>query len=331
MSRSSYVDAREAMRLCSLPSNQALGETLTSLADEDEDLTVVVSDYGRRLFLDGLVERHPEGFVQVGIAEQDQVSIGAALALEGFPVFAPCYASFVASRSFDQIRVNLGMMGAPLVLVGLSAGYDSADLGASHCATEDVALMRSVPTATVITPADNAELASAIRWLAAHPRPAYVRITGSMTETCLHASGCDVSSGGVTQLREGSDVALVACGQLAAAALEAADILETTDVSASVTEMSIVSQLREDELLRAVRGKRLVVTVEEHGVVGGLGSAVAEVLAERDDVPPLLALGTPRSYLDGGDVRQALLTHDGLDPWGIASRILERLERSKKR
>ena len=127
------------------------------------------------------------------------------------------------------------------------------------------------------------------------------------------------------------DVALVACGQLAAAALEAADILETTDVSASVTEMSIVSQLREDELLRAVRGKRLVVTVEEHGVVGGLGSAVAEVLAERDDVPPLLALGTPRSYLDGGDVRQALLTHDGLDPWGIASRVLERLERSKKR
>ena len=146
MSRSSYVDAREAMRLCSLPSNQALGETLTSLADEDEDLTVVVSDYGRRLFLDGLVERHPESFVQVGIAEQDQVSIGAALALEGFPVFAPCYASFVASRAFDQIRVNLGMMGAPLVLVGLSAGYDSADLGASHCATETPPASRSTLT-----------------------------------------------------------------------------------------------------------------------------------------------------------------------------------------
>lgn len=324
MSQDFSVNAGEAARLCSLNAYQVLGETLSSIADADDDLTVVVSDYGRRLSLDTLRAHHPASYVQVGIAEQDQVSVSAALALEGFRVFAPCYASFVTGRAFDQVRVNLGIMAAPVVLVGIAAGYDSGDLGASHMSTEDVALMRSVPGLTVVSPADNAELACVLRQLAADPVPAYVRVTGAGTHTLVHDDGCSWEPGRMESLRAGGDVAILATGQLVTEALAAAEALSRQGIEASVTAVPTLSPLDETALAASLGTSRLAVTVEEHSPRGGLGSAVAESLSQHPGSPALLRLGTPERYVDG-DVRENLIARAGLDATGIARGVAERL------
>ena len=318
------IDATESARLCSLHSYEVFGEVVTSIANSDDSLTVVVSDYGRRLSLERLREAHPSSYVQVGIAEQDQVSVASAMALEGFHVIAPCYASFITGRAFDQVRVNLGIMSAPVVLVGIAAGYDSGDLGASHMSTEDVALMRSIPGMTVISPADNAELACALRELVAHPTPAYVRVTGAAANSNLHPDGCSAPIARAEELRVGSDVAILACGQVSAAALEAADILASRGISASVSEMAVLNPFGDDDLITSVETYPLVVTVEEHSRKGGLGSAVAEALSGRANTPALLRLGTPERYVDG-DVRDKLLAQARLDAEGIAGSVSARL------
>ena len=150
MSEMRHMDAGEARALDAKDSKEVFGETMARLADAYPLLSVVVSDYGRRLSLDDLKARHPDAFVQCGIAEQNQIEVAAALANEGGPVFAVSYAPFITARVLDQIRVNLGMMESPVILVGLGAGYAVGELGASHMGLEDIADMRAIPNLTVV-------------------------------------------------------------------------------------------------------------------------------------------------------------------------------------
>ena len=164
--------SNETLRPCGMDAKMVFGETMARIASHDPSLTVVVSDYGRRLNLDEMRRRLPEAFVQCGIAEQSQVEVAAALANEGFHVVAPSYATFITARVLDQVRVLLGMMKSPVVLVGLSAGCEAGTLGASHMALEDIGCMRMIPGMTVVCPADNVELVSVLEELMRSPRPA---------------------------------------------------------------------------------------------------------------------------------------------------------------
>ena len=315
----------EGLRLCSLDAKVVFGETMARIAERDELLSVVVSDYGRRLNLDEMREILPQAFVQVGIAEQSQVEVAAALANEGFHVLAPSYATFITSRVLDQVRVMLGMMESPVVLVGLSAGCESASLGASHMALEDLACMRTIPGMTVVFTADNVELASFLQELAANPRPAYVRISQYETDICIHARGKVAEIGEAEILHEGEnpEVALLATGPLTSEALRAAAKLAEAGAEAKVVEFATVKPLDTDAL-DALSGLRLAVTIEDHCVNGGFGSAVAEYLSERDDAPRVLRLGMPDEYLPA-DTPASTLARAGLDAAGIVSATLKRL------
>ena len=309
----------EELRLCGLDAKQVFGETMALIAGRDELLSVVVSDYGRRLNLDEMREILPQAFVQVGIAEQSQVEVAAALANEGFHVLAPSYATFITSRVLDQVRVMLGMMESPVVLVGLSAGCESASLGASHMALEDLACMRTIPGMTVVCPADNVELSSILQELAANPRPAYVRISQYETDACIHARGQH------TEIGTDAEVALLATGPLTSEALRAATKLTREGVKVRVVEFATVKPL-DTNALDALAGMRLAVTVEDHCINGGFGSSVAEYLSERDDSPRVLRLGMPDAYLPA-DTPAKTLARAGLDANGIASATLARLGR----
>lgn len=315
----------EEQRLCGLDAKVVFGETMARIAKDDSLLTVVVSDYGRRLNLDAMREELPSAFVQCGIAEQSQVEVASALANEGFHVLAPSYATFITSRVLDQVRVMLGMMRSPVVLVGLSAGCEAGALGASHMALEDLACMRTIPGMTVVCPADNVELASVLEELAAAPRPAYVRVSQYGTDACLHAQGMQRAFGKAEVLREATDgqVAILATGPLAGEAVQAADLLAREGMAASVTEFAVVKPL-DTEALDALSGKRLVVTVEDHGVQGGFGSVVAEYLSGVEGAPRVLRLGMPDEYLDA-DTPRHLLERAGLTADGIARQVGEAL------
>ena len=337
------ISAEESQMLAGMNTKEVFGWVMGKLAKDDELLTVAVADYGRRLNLDRFRELRPDGYIQCGIAEQNLIEVASACANEGFHVFAPCYATFVTSRTLDQIRVNLGMMKSPVVLVGVAAGCESAATGPSHMAVEDIAITRTIPGLSVLNPIDNAQLAATLMELAKHPRPAYVRMT-SCDGVNLHPDGYVFDASGVEKLFESSraadtasvdgvavaeaaatshpkHVTVLATGAITSRVVEAAQrvagqVTATSEQVASVKaslEVYGVSILKplDASLTEICQHSDAIITVEEHSVLGGFGSAVVEQLSASGPCPQVLRLGMPDTYLEA-DVHHNILSRAGL-------------------
>ena len=355
----SCISAEESQMLAGMNTKEVFGWVMGKLAEDDELLTVAVADYGRRLNLDRFRELRPDGYIQCGIAEQNLIEVASACANEGFHVFAPCYATFVTSRTLDQIRVNLGMMKSPVVLVGVAAGCESAATGPSHMAVEDIAITRTIPGLSVFNPIDNAQLAATLMELAKHPRPAYVRMT-SCDGVNLHPDGYVFDASGVEKLFES------ACAVGAAGTFEVADGAATPEAAAAEasTEVTTVTQPRrvtvlttgaitsrvveaaqraagqitsvqvaaeqaaaaqtnievygvsnirplDASLTQICQNSDVIITVEEHSILGGFGSAVLEQLSASGTCPQVIRLGMPDTYLEA-DVHHNILARAGL-------------------
>ena len=333
-SQSARISAEESQMLADMNTKEVFGWVMGKLAEDDELLTVAVADYGRRLNLDHFRELRPEGYIQCGIAEQNLIEVASACANEGFHVFAPCYATFVTSRTLDQIRVNLGMMKSPVVLVGVAAGCESAATGPSHMALEDIAVTRTIPGLSVFNPCDNAQLAATLMELAKNPRPAYVRMT-SCDGVNLHPNGYvfDVSgveklfesprvedAGGVVGASELADavqprrVSVLATGAITSRVVEAAqrvaDQVTTARTNIKVYGVSSIKPL-DTSLTQICQHSDVVITVEEHSILGGFGSAVVEQMSASGTCPQVIRVGMPDKYLEA-DVHHNILARAGL-------------------
>ena len=338
----SCISAEESQMLAGMNTKEVFGWVMGKLAEDDELLTVAVADYGRRLNLDRFRELRPDGYVQCGIAEQNLIEVASACANEGFHVFAPCYATFVTSRTLDQIRVNLGMMKSPVVLVGVAAGCESAATGPSHMAVEDIAVTRTIPGLSVFSPVDNAQLAATLMELVKHPRPAYVRMT-SCDGVNLHPDGYVFDASGVEKLFESACVADTASVDDVASAEAAASevitatqprrvtVLATGEITSRVVEAAQraaeqiavpvrtnievygVSNIKplDASLTQICQNSDVIITVEEHSVLGGFGSAVVEQLSASGACPQVIRVGMPDAYLEA-DVHHNILARVGL-------------------
>lgn len=341
--QSAQISAEEAQMLAGMNTKEVFGWVMGKFAEDDELLTVAVADYGRRLNLDRFRELRPVGYIQCGIAEQNLIEVASACANEGFHVFAPCYATFVTSRTLDQIRVNLGMMKSPVVLVGVAAGCESAATGPSHMAVEDIAVTRTIPGLSVFNPVDNAQLAATLMELAKHPRPAYVRMT-SCDGVNLHPDGYVFDDSGVEKLFESSrsagsagaagaadaggvvttkaahsteprHVTVLASGAITSRVIEAAQraveqIAAPIRTNIEVYGVSILKPL-DASLTEICQHSDVIITVEEHSVLGGFGGAVVEHLSASGACPQVLRLGMPDRYLEA-DVHHNILARAGL-------------------
>lgn len=334
------ISAGEAQMLAGMNTKEVFGWVMGKLAEDDELLTVAVADYGRRLNLDRFRELRPDGYIQCGIAEQDLIEVASACSNEGFHVFAPCYATFVTSRTLDQIRVNLGMMKSPVVLVGVAAGCESAATGPSHMAVEDIAVTRTIPGLSVFSPVDNAQLAATLMELAKHPRPAYVRMT-SCDGVNLHPNGYVFDASGVEKLFESAcavsaadpavadnaatpeaaatshpkHVTVLATGAITSRVVEAAQRTAeqiTVPVRANI-EVYGVSSIKplDASLTEICQHSDVIITVEEHSIVGGFGSAIIEQLSASGPCPQVIRLGMPDTYLEA-DIHHNILARAGL-------------------
>ena len=334
--QSSCISAEESQMLAGMNTKEVFGWVMGKLAEDDELLTVAVADYGRRLNLDRFRELRPYGYIQCGIAEQNLIEVASACANEGFHVFAPCYATFVTSRTLDQIRVNLGMMKSPVVLVGVAAGCESAATGPSHMAVEDIAVTRTIPGLSVFNPVDNAQLAATLMELAKHPRPAYVRMT-SCDGVNLHPNGYVFDASGVEKLFGSSRavdtasvdgaattfqpkrVTVLTTGAITSRVVEAAQrtaeqvTAEQTAVAQTNIEVYGVSSIKplDAPLTEICQNSDVIITVEEHSVLGGFGSAVLEQLSSSGSCPQVVRLGMPDAYLEA-DVHHNILARAGL-------------------
>ena len=338
------ISAEESQLLAGMNTKEVFGWVMGKLAEDDELLTVAVADYGRRLNLDRFRELRPDGYIQCGIAEQNLIEVASACANEGFHVFAPCYATFVTSRTLDQIRVNLGMMKSPVVLVGVAAGCESAATGPSHMAVEDIAVTRTIPGLSVFNPVDNAQLAATLMELAKYPRPAYVRMT-SCDGVNLHPDGYVFDASGVEKLFESTcaadavdpavadgaatpeaaattqpkHVTVLATGAITSrvveAAQRAAEQLAAKQAAVAQTNIEVygVSSIKpfDASLTEICQNSDVIITVEEHSVLGGFGSAVVEQLSASGSCPQVVRLGMPDAYLEA-DVHHNILARAGL-------------------
>lgn len=347
------ISAGEAQMLTGMNTKEVFGWVMGKLAKDDELLTVAVADYGRRLNLDRFRELRPDGYIQCGIAEQNLIEVASACANEGFHVFAPCYATFVTSRTLDQIRVNLGMMKSPVVLVGVAAGCESAATGPSHMAVEDIAVTRTIPGLSVFSPVDNVQLAATLMELAKHPRPAYVRMT-SCDGVNLHPDGYVFDASGVEKLFKSAcaagvasvdgvavaeaaatshpkHVTVLATGAITSRVVEAAQrvagqVAATSEQAAAVKasfEVYGVSSIKPlgASLTEICQNSDVIVTVEEHSVLGGFGSAVVEQLSASGACPQVIRVGMPDKYFEA-DVHHNILVRAGLSVEGLQEVLL---------
>lgn len=262
----------------------AYGETLVELANAGEPVVAVEADLSGSTTTKKLGDAYPDRLFNTGIAEQDMVGVAAGLSLTGHIAFTGSFAVFGTGRVYDQIRntvcyANLNVKIAP-THAGVSVGPD----GGSHQMVEDIALMRVLPNMRVLVPADYAAAKAAIKLAAHTPGPVYVRM-GRASVPCVYDEGVQFEMGKAHVLREGSDVAIVACGVEIDEALKAAQMLEQEGVSAEVIDAFSIKPLDADTVLASARKCGCMVTAEEHSIIGGLGGAVAELLSENCPTP----------------------------------------------
>ena len=256
---------------------QVICDTLLAAAKEDRNLIVACSDSRGSGSMTAFFEQFPAQSVEVGIAEQDLVSISAGLAACGKKVFAVSPACFLSTRSYEQAKVDVAYAETNVTLVGISGGISYGALGMTHHSLQDIAAMSALPGMRVYLPSDRFQTKAVVEELLKDEKPAYIRVSRSASEDLY--SEDTVFSSGAKLLREGKDVLFVACGELVSPCLHAAELLEREGISAGVVDAYRVKPLNEELILKAAAGVKVVITAEEHSPYGGLGSMVAQMIS----------------------------------------------------
>lgn len=314
------INASNARQWSRLGSRGVFGMAVLSIGEQYDDLMVMSADLGNSSGLDRFKKAYPEKFLNIGIAEQNMIGVAAGLAKEGYNVFATSFAPFISMRAAEQIRMNLGYMEMNVKAVAIGSGVSMAFLGNSHYGIEDAAVMRSIPNMTVVCPADCVEIVKTVQAAAEFKGPMYIRLTGAVNNPPVYTEDYDFRIGRAITLRSGSDVTIIANGTMVHESLEAAKLLEAEGKSVGVINMHTLKPLDTAAIDAAMAASKVLVTVEEHSVIGGLGSAVAEYKASKKAAPPQLMLGLPDRFDKAGEYRY-MLEKNGLVASTIASRI----------
>lgn len=316
------INASNVRQWSRIGSRGMFGQAILSIGDTYPDLVVMSADLGNSSGLDRFKKTHPEKFLNTGIAEQNMIGVAAGLAKEGYNVFATSFAPFISMRAAEQVRMNLGYMALNVKAVAIGSGVSMGLLGNSHYGLEDVAVMRAIPNVTVVCPADCAEIVKTVQAAAEFKGPMYIRLTGAVNNPPVYKDDYDFRIGKAITLRTGTDVAIVATGSMVFESIEAANQLNTKGISAAVVNMHTIKPLDTETLDAIMANCKMLVTVEEHSVVGGLGSAVAEYKCAKRNSPPQLMIGLPDRFDKAGDYRFVLEKH-GLTGASIAVRVTE--------
>ena len=298
-------------------------QTISRLAREDPKVMLVIGDTGFSVMEPFEAEFGPR-FVNVGIAEQSFVSFAAGLAAAGMKPFAYNVVSFMTLRSAEQIMLDVCYQENPVILVGVGGGFAYGSAGPTHHALQDIAMMRTFPNMDVYCPADPAEMEAVMMTAYRRQHPAYIRI-GRSVDAPIHQGTVDAPVEKAISLAQGRDIAILACGTILREAVQVTSLLEEQGCSVTLYSVPRVQPLDEETVLACAVGHRAVFTMEEHGITGGLGSAVAELLAERGERPAVFhRYGVPDSFAMVTGSREYQLDYFGLSPQKVAANMWRR-------
>jgi len=303
-----------------IATRDAYGEVLVELGAENENIVVLDADLSGSTKTSGFAKKYPERFFNMGIAEANMIGTAAGLAAAGKIPFASTFAIFAVGRAWEQVRQSVAYPKANVKIVATHSGITVGEDGGSHQSVEDIAIMRAVPNMTVIVPADGVETRLAIRAAAAYKGPVYVRLGRNKVPT-IFAADHSFAIGKGSLMRDGSDLTFIGTGLMTAQALAAAELLQEQGISARVLHIGTVKPLDEELIIDAARETGAVVTVEEHSIIGGLGGAVAELLAEKCPAP-LKRVGIKDRFGLSGKAEE-LLKYFGLMPGDLVEAAKE--------
>jgi transketolase len=275
-----------------IANRQAISETLLDLAKENKDILVVTSDSRGSASLVEFGKQLPNQIVEVGIAEQNLVGIASGLAASGKKPFVASPACFLSMRSIEQIKVDVAYSNTNVKLIGISGGVSYGALGMSHHSLQDIAVTRAIPGLDVMMPADRHEAKKMIEALVEYDRPVYLRIGRNPVDDSYVSENYEFQIGKAVTMKEGSDITIIATGETVRIAIDSAEALQQEGIECRVINMHTIKPLDKEAILKASEETGRIITIEEHSIYGGLGSAVAEVVSQSHPVPVKI-LGLP--------------------------------------
>lgn len=306
------------------PCRKIFTETILELAKENPDIMVLATDSRGSVTLNEFAERLPEQFIEIGIAEQNLVGVSAGLATGGLKPFACAPACFISARSFEQVKVDLAYANTNVKLIGISGGVSYGALGTSHHSLQDIAMMRATAGMTVILPCDNTQTKQLTKALVDFEGPVYVRMGRGAVED-VYEEEAEFTIGKSNQIVDGSDITIIGTGETVIIAKKAAKELEKDGISARVLDMHTLKPLDTEAILAAAKETGKIITIEEHYALGGLGGAVAEVLAVNTPTP-MRILGIPDEQTVTGNSAE-VFKHYGLTVENLCKNAKELLEK----
>lgn len=322
MTKISSVKAKMWSRI---GSRAVYGQAVLEVAEKHSKLITLSADLGTSSGLTPFMRKFPDRFFNVGIAEQNMIGIAAGLAKEGFIPFVSSFAPFLSMRASEQIRMELGYMELNVKVVALGSGLALSFLGNSHYGLEDMAIMRSIPNICIVAPADCSEIFKTIEASASYQGPVYIRLTGDINNPTVYQEDYEFQLGKSILIKEGKDVLIVANGTMVAKAVDAYELLKEYGITCDILNMHTIKPLDKEGLEKHSLNKKLIVSIEEHTVRGGLGSSIAELFSFKSNKPRHLILGLPDKFGKTAEY-EWLLNSYGLTGEKISNTIINILE-----
>lgn len=304
-----------------IANKQVICEVLNEHAQNDPEIVVLCSDSRGSASLTPFANEHPDQFIEVGIAEQNLVSISAGLAKCGKKAFAASPACFLSTRSLEQVKVDVAYSNTNVKLIGISGGISYGALGMTHHSAQDIAAVSSIPNMRVYLPSDRFQTKRLMEALLKDEKPAYVRVGRNAVEDVYEDGHTPFKIDQATLVQDGTDVTIIACGEMVSAAKKAAELLKQQGISARVLDMYCVKPIDREAVVRAAKETKAIITVEEHSEFGGLGSMVSQIAASECPIV-VKNMALPDDPVITG-VSKEVFDHYGLNAQGIAKLAAE--------
>lgn len=297
----------------------AFVQTLTQLMIDHEDIVVLTADMGFSVF-ENIQEQFPKRFINTGVTEQSSIGVATGFALSGYTVFFYAQAAFATMRCFEQVRLDVGYNHVNVKIIGTAAGFSLNQLGVSHFALEDVGLMRIIPEMTIFTPGDAREATWATQQAYQIDGPVYVRLTEAGTPV-VHGKKLILKVGELIPLTQGNDLTLLVSGSLLPVSVELVNYLAQKGIKTSLYSVPTIKPIQKDTVIKLIKESKTIFSLEEHSVLGGLGSAVAEIVAELGSATRFYRLGVQDAFTGITGSHEFLLDYNGLSVVKLARQI----------
>ena len=319
------IDQKKIKMWSTIGSRATFGMALLEMSKSIKDLIVLSSDVSTSAGLDRFRKTQTEKYVELGISEQNMIGVATGLAAENFNVVTTTFAPFQTIRCCEQIKVNLGYMKHKVTLVGLASGLALGNLGYTHCCIEDIGILRTIPNITILSPADSLETVKCLEHSLNSKRSVYIRLTGTSNNPIVYKEDYEFEIGKSIKLLDGEDITIFCTGRMVHNSLKAAEILKENKISTRVINMHTIKPI-DQKAIEDANNTKMIFSVEEHNVIGGLGSAIAEHHSSLKSSVKLIRLGVQDAYSSGGSYDYLQKKH-GLSSTNIVETILKNYQK----